>query len=186
MPNWLSSKKNMNAKNSTEAELIRTSKYVPFNVWMVIILEEQGYDIKKNIIFQDNQSTIRMSKNGRAYCWINFRHINIRHFFLKDRADRGEIDVNYYLNHLMIADYFAKPLQGKMLKMFCDLIMVYVHINDILQEIELSAKEWADKSRNMTIYSIIKNWKNLCWRLHSLKKEGRKRIKNKNILKQNI
>ena len=51
----------------------------------------------------------------------------------------------------MIADYFTKPLQGKMFKMFRNLIMGYVHINDILQEIELSDKELVEKSKNVTV-----------------------------------
>ena len=54
MPHSRSSKKNMNAKSSTEAEHIGTSEYVPFNLWMVMFLESQGYDINKNVIFQDN------------------------------------------------------------------------------------------------------------------------------------
>ena len=37
-PNFLSSKQNMNAKSSTEAELIETNDYVPFNVWMFMFL----------------------------------------------------------------------------------------------------------------------------------------------------
>ena len=48
----LSSKQNINAKGSTEAELIGTSEYVPFNVWMVLFLGSQGCKMKKNIIFQ--------------------------------------------------------------------------------------------------------------------------------------
>ena len=46
-----SSKKNLNAKISTEAELKGTSEYVIFNIWVVLFLEAQGYAIKKNIIF---------------------------------------------------------------------------------------------------------------------------------------
>ena len=75
MLNCLSSKKNMNAKSSTEAELIGTSYYVPFNVCIFMFLEAQGYNIYMNIIFQDNQSTISMAKNGRNSCTVNFRHI---------------------------------------------------------------------------------------------------------------
>ena len=48
------SKKNMNTKRFTEAELIGTSKYVPFNLWVVMFLEAQGCEVKKNILFQDN------------------------------------------------------------------------------------------------------------------------------------
>ena len=118
MLHWRSSKQNMNAKNSTEAELIGTSEYVPFNIWMVMFLEAQGYEIKKNIIFQNNHSTTRITKNRRDSCTWNSRHINIYHFFVKDRVDKGEIKVNYCPTHFMIADHFTRKLQGKMFKMF--------------------------------------------------------------------
>ena len=48
----------------------------------------------------------------------------------------------------MIADYFTKPLQGKPFKMFRDLIMGYVHINNLLKEIDLSIKERVVKTMN--------------------------------------
>ena len=41
----------------------------------------------------------------------------------------------------MIADYFTKPLQGNLFKLFRDIIMVYKHIGDILADIESTAKE---------------------------------------------
>ena len=65
---------------------------------------------------------------------------------MKDRVEKGEIEVKYCLTHIMIDDYFTKPLQGKIFKMFCDFIMRYVQINDLLQAIELSAKDPSDKS----------------------------------------
>ena len=36
---------------------------------------------------------------------------------------------------LMIADYFTKPLQGRMFKLFRDIIMGYRPLDDILREI---------------------------------------------------
>ena len=116
-----------------------------------MFLEAQEYEIKKNILFQDNHSTIIMAKNERDYCTGNSRHINIHHLFVKDRVDKGEIEVNYFPTHLMISDYIKKPLQVKMFKMFRYFIMGYVHINDILQAIEFSAKEHAEKSKNVTV-----------------------------------
>ena len=67
------------------------------------------------------------------------------------------MEVNYCPTHLMISDYFTKPLQGKMFKHFHDLIMGYVHINDLSQAIEFSSKESVQKSNNMTgIHSLTK------------------------------
>ena len=112
------SKQNMNAKSLTEVELIGTSEYVIINLWIVVFLEAQGYEIKKNIIFQDNQSTIWMGKNGR-YCFMgNSRHINICQFFVKDRFEKGEIEVKYCPSNLTISRYFTTPLQEKMINFF--------------------------------------------------------------------
>ena len=147
MIHCLSSKQNLNEKSLTEVELIGTSEYVPFNIRMVIFPEAQGYKIRKNIIFQDNQITIRTEKNGRGYRTENSSHINISHLFVKYIFDKGEIEVKYCPTNLMITEYFTKPLQGKMFKMFRDLIMGYVHINNLFQAIEFSAKEHADKSK---------------------------------------
>ena len=57
----------------------------------------------------------------------------------------------------MIADHSTKPLKEKMFKMFHDLVMGYVHINDLLQTIDLSARECVDNSKNVTENSSTNN-----------------------------
>ena len=83
-----SGKQKLNTKSTTESELVGTSEYVPYNIWFVNFFKAQGYPIRKNILFQDNQSAIRMQKNGRGSCTGNSRHINIKHFF--ERSNRQE------------------------------------------------------------------------------------------------
>jgi hypothetical protein len=56
-------------KSSTEAELVGVSEYIPYNIWLLMFLKEQGYEIKENILYQDNQNTIRMLKNGKFLYW---------------------------------------------------------------------------------------------------------------------
>ena len=50
----------MNAKSTTESKLVGTSEYVIFNIWIVRFYEAQGYDITKNVIFQLNESAIKI------------------------------------------------------------------------------------------------------------------------------
>ena len=57
-----------------------------------------------------------MANNERAFCTESSRHINIQTFFVKDIFDKGEVEVKYCPTHLMISEYFTKPLQGGMLK----------------------------------------------------------------------
>ena len=73
-----SGKQRLNVKSSTEAELVGVSEYLPYNIWLLMFLEGQGYIIKNNILYQDNKSTILMLKNGRNPCTGNSRHIAIR------------------------------------------------------------------------------------------------------------
>ena len=155
-----SGKQKLNTKSSTESELVGTSEYLPYNIWFMYFFKAQGYPIKKNILFQDNQSAIRMQKNGRGSCTGNSRHINIKHFFVKDRIDKKEVEVQFCPTHLMIADYFTKPLQGKAFKLFRDLIMGYTPISTILDAIALSAKERVEIQKIVTESSIMNNGRN--------------------------
>ena len=49
-----SSKQKLNTKSSTEAELVGLSEYIPYNIWLTNFLKEQGYEMKHNIVYQDN------------------------------------------------------------------------------------------------------------------------------------
>ena len=140
-----SSKQKLNTKSSTEAELIGVSDYIPYNIWLINFLQEQGYKIGHNILYQDNESTIRMLRNGRNYCTGNSRHISIRYFFVKDRIDKKELVVEYTPTYRMLADFYTKPLNGKMFRTLRNIIMGYESIST-LQSINPSmAKERVEK-----------------------------------------
>ena len=126
-----SRKQKLNTKSSTEAELVGISEYLTYNIWLLNFLHAQGYKVHSNILYQDNQSTIRMAKNGRNSCTGNSRHIHIRYFFVKYRIDKGEIRVQYCPSYLMLADFFIKPLQRELFKIFRDAIMSYQPISTL-------------------------------------------------------
>ena len=136
-----SNKQRLNTKSSTEAEIVGTSEYVPFPIWLAMFMREQGYPLKNSILFQDNESAIKMESNGRDSCTGRSRHIDLRYFFVKDRVDKGEMTIEYCPTKLMIADYMTKPLQGKQFEMFRYLIMGWKTVDDILTSIRHSAKE---------------------------------------------
>ena len=118
-----SGKQKLNVKSSTESELVGCSDYIPYNLWLLMFMHMQGYFIKDNVLYQDNQSTILMLKNGRNSCTGNSRHIHIRYFFVKDRIDKKEIRVEYCPSLLMLADFFTKPLQGQLFIKFKEVLM---------------------------------------------------------------
>ena len=81
-----------------------------------------------------------MERNGRNSCTGNSRHIDIRYFFVKDRIDKGELSVKYCPTYLMIADYFTKPLQGRLFNLFRDVIMGHRQLQDIISEIPMKER----------------------------------------------
>ena len=58
-------------------------------------LKHQGFELEVNVLYQDNQSAMKMEKNGRNSCTGNSRHVNIRYFWVKDRIEKGEVDLRY-------------------------------------------------------------------------------------------
>jgi hypothetical protein len=109
--------------SSTEAELIGVHDVMPQIIWTLNFMTAQGFDVKDNILYQDNKSTILLATNGRASVGKRSRHINIRYFFVKDRVNNGEVRIEYCPTEEMWGDFFSKPLQGKVFFGFRDLIM---------------------------------------------------------------
>ena len=60
-----SSKTKLNTKISTEDELVKVDDVLTQVIWNRYFLKEQGYMIHDNVILQDNQSAIRLQKNGK-------------------------------------------------------------------------------------------------------------------------
>jgi hypothetical protein len=117
-----SQKQKMNTKSSTEAELVGANDVLPQVLWTQYFLEAQGYGTD-NILYQDNQSTMKLEENGKASSGKRTRHINIRYFFITDRIAKKEVAVQYCPTLQMVADYFTKPLQGALFYKFRDQIL---------------------------------------------------------------
>lgn len=118
-----SKKQNVNTRSSTEAELVASDDAMSPMIWTLRFLEEQGYAPKDNILYQDNQSTIRMQMNGRKSVGNRSRHLNIRLFYVTDCQEKGDINIVFCPTDQMTADYFTKPLLGAKFKKFRQEIM---------------------------------------------------------------
>ena len=69
-------------------------------------------------------------------CTGNSWHLHIKYFFVKDRVDKGKIQVHHCPTHLMLANFFTEPL----FKKFRDVIMGYKTIHTLFNE-DLCLKE---------------------------------------------
>jgi hypothetical protein len=131
-----SSKQKLNTKSSTEAELVGASDYLPNTIWVKNFMQAQGYDITENIFEQDNESAIKLEKNGRMSAGPKSRHIDIRFFWIKDRVQKENILIRHCPTLQMLADFFTKPLQGALFRRFRDVLLGYAHVDTLAQDLE--------------------------------------------------
>ena len=61
-----STKQKVVTKSSTEAELVGASEYLPSTIWVQYFLQAQGFPHRHSYLEQDNQSAMRLERNGRA------------------------------------------------------------------------------------------------------------------------
>ena len=116
-------KQKLNTKSLTESELVGASDYIPWTVWAKRFLAEQGYKLRRNIFYQDNQSVMKMESNGQKSCGEKSRHILIRYFFIKDVLKRENIELIHCPTERMIADYYTKPLQRSLFNKMRNIVM---------------------------------------------------------------
>ena len=91
----MSRKQKLNTRSSTEAELIGVDDAINMVLWTKLFMDEQGYKIQENKIYQDNMSAILLEKNGRKSAGKRSRALNIRYFFVTDQVEKGNVVVDY-------------------------------------------------------------------------------------------
>ena len=106
-----SSKQKIVTKSSTEAELVAVSDTASQCIHLRNFVIAQGYEVGPAIIYQDNLSCMALMKKGGP-CSDRSRHINIRHFWLKERVDGHEVIVEHLGTEKMFANLLTKPVQG--------------------------------------------------------------------------
>ena len=119
----LSPKQKLNTRSSTEAELVGINDVLSMILWTHLFLESQGYHVTDNVLHQDNESTIKLARNGRRSSSKQTWHIEIRYYFVTDHIERDRLRVSYCPTGDMLADYFSKPLQGSLFRKFRNLIL---------------------------------------------------------------
>ena len=139
-----SRKQKLNTKSSTEAEVVGASDYLPNTIWAKRFLAEQGYEVKSTFA-QDNQSAIRLEKNGLRSAGKQSWHIDIRFFFIKDRVEQENIEIFYCPTEQMLADFYTKPLQGALFRKFRDVLLGHKHINTLKDKTAPMLEERVEK-----------------------------------------
>ncbi|KAH9685167.1 Integrase catalytic domain-containing protein [Citrus sinensis] len=105
---WFSKKQNSIALSTTEAEYIAAGSCCAQALWMKQTLRDYGINLEQIPIKCDNTSAINLSKNPIQHS--RTKHIEIRHHFLRDHVQKGDIALEFISTEKQLADIFTKPL----------------------------------------------------------------------------
>jgi hypothetical protein len=107
---WNTKKQHTVALSTAEAELMAITEVLKEVRWLTLILEEMKYEVKKPVkIFTDNQAAMKMSQNDIEH--DRSKHIDIRHYAIRDYIKKNEIIVQYINTAEQVADMLTKSLQ---------------------------------------------------------------------------
>ncbi|CAI7848282.1 unnamed protein product [Closterium sp. NIES-54] len=106
---WQSSKQELIALSSAEAEYIALCSATKEGLYLRELLEEAKLaQLPSFSLFCDNQLAIRIAnKNGFAN---KTKHIALRYFFVYDEIEKGRLELSYCPTSEMAADYLTKKL----------------------------------------------------------------------------
>ena len=105
---WHSKKQNSVALSTAEAKYIAAGLGCAQVLWMKQTLSDFGLTYSHVPIKCDNTSAISISKNLVQHS--RTKHIEIRHHFLRDHAQKGDITLDFVRTEDQLADIFTKPL----------------------------------------------------------------------------
>ncbi|GJS50699.1 hypothetical protein Tco_0624061 [Tanacetum coccineum] len=109
LTSWFAKKQTALAISTTEAEYVSARKACQQALWMKQALIDYDIRLDDVPIMCDNKGAIDLSKNPVQHS--RTKHIEIRHHFLRDNVQKGNISIEKVASEDNIADIFTKPLK---------------------------------------------------------------------------
>ena len=99
------------ALSTAEAEYVAAASCCSQVLWLKYQLQDYGMSLGTVPILCDNTSAINISKNLVHHS--RTKHIDIRHHFLRDNVEHGNISMEHCRTEEQIADIFTKALDRR-------------------------------------------------------------------------
>ena len=84
----------------------------------------KGADTNSVRIYSDNQGLLCLAKNPEFY--QRTKYIDVKHHFLREHVNKGNIDLWYVTTKEMGADGLTKPLSAEKYAKFVELLRIRV------------------------------------------------------------
>ncbi|GJX23554.1 retrovirus-related pol polyprotein from transposon TNT 1-94 [Tanacetum coccineum] len=117
LTSWFLKKQPALAISTTEAEYVSVEKTCQQALWMKQALVDYGISLDDISIMCDNKGAIDLSKKPVQHSGT--KHIEIRHHFLCDNVQKGNISIEKVSSVDNIADILTKPLKREPFNYLC-------------------------------------------------------------------
>ncbi|GJU43343.1 retrovirus-related pol polyprotein from transposon TNT 1-94 [Tanacetum coccineum] len=109
LTSWFAKKQTALAISTTEAKYVFAGKACQQALWMKQAPIDYGIRLNNILIMFDNKGAINLSKNPVQHS--RTKDIEIRHHFLRDNVQKGNISIEKVASEDNIADIITKPLK---------------------------------------------------------------------------
>ncbi|GJT11521.1 hypothetical protein Tco_0858563 [Tanacetum coccineum] len=112
LTSWFAKKQTALSISTIEAEYVSAGKACQQALWMKQALIDYDIRLDDIPIMCDNKGAIDLSKNPVQHS--RTKHVEIRHYFLRDNVQKGNISIEKVASKDNTADIFTKPLNHEM------------------------------------------------------------------------
>lgn len=106
---WASSKQKTVANSSVESEYIAIALTAKEALWLKTWFKEVGFGVKSIDINMDSNGALHLANNAQFS--QRTKHIDIKHHFIRDHLEKGDISLQYLSTEENTADCLTKPLE---------------------------------------------------------------------------
>nr|GEV28528.1 retrovirus-related Pol polyprotein from transposon TNT 1-94 [Tanacetum cinerariifolium] len=180
---WSSKKQTSTSMSSTEAEYITKSGCCAQILWMRSQLTDYGFAYKRIPLYCNNKSAIAICCNNVHHS--RSKHIDIWHHFLREKVEKGVVELYFVRTEYLLADIFPKALPRERFEFIVPRLemqntMVDVNVNAPAKQAPAMAPptrtndqilprgSWEEFTQS--IHSFIKDKKNLALHTQGKKK----------------
>ena len=76
-----------------------------------MFIEDQGYNVEKNMFYQYNKNSILLETNGIKSSGKRIWVVNICYLFITDQVEKVNVEIEHFPTDGRVADFMTKPLQ---------------------------------------------------------------------------
>ena len=107
---WSSKKQCSVAQSTTQAEYVAAASSLSQILWIKYTMRDFGINYSTIPLMCDNTSAISLSVNPVFHC--KMKHVEVRHHFLRDHVEKGDVEMRFIDTENQLADILTKPLDA--------------------------------------------------------------------------